>query len=144
MRQFLIHTVSTVTGPFLIHKCFHGNRDHGSLIESLYHLGNRAKGGVWLIVFFFFFSPVFNVNGITIHIDKHMYVYKNTHKWTKTQLHSKQARLVGDQTLRENNVIHVCILESRSFGITNGKQYLPYQGKMLSSVPLIHLKYTHR
>lgn len=32
-------------GPFLIHKCFHGNRDLGSLIESLYHLGNRAKGG---------------------------------------------------------------------------------------------------
>lgn len=40
-------------GPFLIHKCFHGNRDLGSLIESLYHLGNRAKGGAWLIVFFF-------------------------------------------------------------------------------------------
>ena len=45
MRQFLIHTVSTVTGSFLIHKCFHGNRDLGSLIESLYHLGNRANGG---------------------------------------------------------------------------------------------------
>lgn len=45
MRQFLIHTVSTVTRPLLIHKCFHGNRDLGSLIESLYHLGNRAKGG---------------------------------------------------------------------------------------------------
>lgn len=44
-RLFLIHTVSTVTGPLLIHKCFHGNRDLGSLIESLYHLGNRAKGG---------------------------------------------------------------------------------------------------
>lgn len=38
-------------GPFLIHKCFHGNRDLGSLIESLHHLGNRAKGGAWLIVF---------------------------------------------------------------------------------------------
>lgn len=55
MRQFLIHTVSTVTGSFLIHKCFHGNRDLGSLIESLYHLGNRAKGGARLIVFLFFF-----------------------------------------------------------------------------------------
>lgn len=47
-------------GPLLIHKCFHGNRDLGSLIESLYHLGNRAKGGAWLIVFFvvvvFFYS----------------------------------------------------------------------------------------
>lgn len=53
MKQFLIHTVSTVTGAFLIHKCFHGNRDLGSLIESLYHLGNRAKGGAELIVFFF-------------------------------------------------------------------------------------------
>ena len=39
-------------GPFLIHKCFHGNRDLGSLIESLDHLGNRAKGGAWLIDFF--------------------------------------------------------------------------------------------
>lgn len=45
VRQSLIHAVSAVTGPFLIHKCIHGNRDFGSLIESFYHLGNRAKGG---------------------------------------------------------------------------------------------------
>lgn len=80
MRQFLIHTVSTVTGSFLIHKCFHGNRDLGSLIESLYHLGNRAKGGARLIVFFcfvFFLSPLFNLN--VLHL-----TYTVAHPYTNT------------------------------------------------------------
>lgn len=61
-------------GPFLIHKCFHGNRDLGSLIESLYHLGNRAKGGAWLIVFFFvvfFYGFIFFVLATHVrYIDK--------------------------------------------------------------------------